>query len=178
MAFPPFYHPNVDIKLLLQWLCGECPNAVTILPAHIKGHQDDNENFNYDKAPQLVRRNIDMRQLSETFLKSDQDKLESGQVQQLIPGQKLMLILDQSPVQNNVHHDVNSQLFSHDLEHRFQSKTEIPVSFPKVAQWKVFERVYSGTSKHDKLNRFNLIHSKWQTNMAQAKWDSNKNLQC
>ena len=50
--------------------------------------------------------------------------------------------------------------------------------YQKLIQWKAFEQAYRGTSEQDKLSRFNLVHSKWQTNMAQAKWDCSKNPKC
>ena len=67
MAFPRFFKPNVDIKLLLQRLCDDSPQAVEILPGHVNGYQDQNANFDYNNAPQLVKRNIDMDLLSKKF---------------------------------------------------------------------------------------------------------------
>ena len=76
MAFPRFFRPNVDIKLLLQRLRDDNPKAVQIIPAHIKGHQDNNADFDYDTAPQSVQRNIDMDHLSRAFLQTNQGVLE------------------------------------------------------------------------------------------------------
>ena len=67
MAFPRFFKPNVDIKLLLQRLRDDSPQAVEILPGHVNGYQDQNTNFDYNIAPQLVKRNIDMDLLSKKF---------------------------------------------------------------------------------------------------------------
>lgn len=44
----------------MQGFCDDSPQAVEILPEHVSGHQDQNANFDYDTAPQSVKRNIDM----------------------------------------------------------------------------------------------------------------------
>ena len=72
LAFPSFFRPNMDLKLLLQRLRQETPQALTISPNHIKGHQDNDKNFEYDTAPQSVRRNIDMDELAGKILETDQ----------------------------------------------------------------------------------------------------------
>lgn len=68
MAFPRFFKPNVDLKVLLQRLWKEFPTKIQITPQHVKGHQDRNENFDYDQASQTIQRNIDIGELSKFFL--------------------------------------------------------------------------------------------------------------
>ena len=69
IAFPLFFRPNVDLKMLLQRLREESPKKVELWPIHIKGHQDDDKGFIYEEASQPARRNIDMDHLAKTFLK-------------------------------------------------------------------------------------------------------------
>ena len=67
MAFPRYFTPNVDLKLLLQRLRDYGKHAVSVTPQHIKGHQDKNQQFVYEEAPQSTRRNIDMDHISRQF---------------------------------------------------------------------------------------------------------------
>ena len=63
IAFPRFFRPNMDAKLLLQRLREDCNPKIHIQPEHIKGHQDRQKNFSYDTAPKSVQLNIDMDDL-------------------------------------------------------------------------------------------------------------------
>ena len=49
------------------------PMKVTL--EHVKGHQDDQDEFSYDDAPLPVRRNIAMDDLAKQFLKDPPPKL-------------------------------------------------------------------------------------------------------
>ena len=57
-------------------------------------------------------------------------------------------------------------------------QTDIPQEFQQIIEWKSFERAYRKTSDQDKLNIFNIIHSKWPTHMTQARWDGEKDPLC
>ena len=160
MAFPRYFKPNVDLKLLLQRLRDDCKHTVEITPQHIKGHQNRNQQFEYDEAPQSVRRNIDMDEISREFLKEHKGALEPSPTQLPLPGNKATLVLGSTNVQNNIHHHVNLYFFGHDLEQRLCDKTGLGQKFQSVIQWRAFERAIRGTPEKDKLSTFNVIHDK------------------
>ena len=75
ISFPQFFRPNMDIKLQIQTMRKKL-KPIRVIPTHIKGHQDDHEGFEYDKAPVPVQCNIDADHASKTFLKTHQRTLE------------------------------------------------------------------------------------------------------
>ena len=178
IAFPRFFRPNMDVKLLLQRLRDECHPKLEIHPEHIKGHQDRQKAFSYETAPKPVQLNIDMDDLSRTFLKTSRDDLEPGQTQLLIPGQEATLVLGTTTVSNNIHHHVNIHFFGHELEKRFRDKTGISKTYQEQIPWRAFERAFRKANEKDKISIFSLIHDKWPTNMRQAQWDAEKDPLC
>ena len=58
ISFPRYFCPNVDLKLQIQMLRKNL-RKMGILPVHIKGHQDDDKDFELDKASLAVRCNIE-----------------------------------------------------------------------------------------------------------------------
>ena len=57
ISFPRLFRPNVDTKLQIQTLWQQL-ELIQILPIHIKGHQDDDGDFDYDTVPLSVKLNI------------------------------------------------------------------------------------------------------------------------
>ena len=99
MAFPRYFKPNFDLKLLLQRLRDDCQKKVLLHSNHVKGHQDRQESFDYDTAPHPVRLNIDMDTLSKEFLRTNQVSLEPNQHQVNIPGQQATFKIGDKNVQ-------------------------------------------------------------------------------
>lgn len=75
ISFPRFFRPNIDIKLQIQQM-RKSLYPIKILPTHLKGHQDDADDFILEEAPLEVRCNIEMDELSKAFLKNNQGPLE------------------------------------------------------------------------------------------------------
>ena len=107
LVFPRFFRPNMDLELLLQRMRQEDPQALLWTPTYIKGHQDDKAGFDYDTAPQLIRLNIDMDELADTFLITNKHKLEPIPTQHPIPGQRATLFLSAQPITNDMHQHIN-----------------------------------------------------------------------
>ena len=101
-----------------------------------------------------------MDNISKQFLKENQGPLEPKQTQMIIPGQQATLMLDMSPVNNNIHHHVNLHFYDHHLETRFRKQTDISTQYQKNIQWRAFERAFRKAPEREKLAVFNLIHGK------------------
>ena len=156
IAFPRFFRPNVDIKLEIQKQRLQYKKYVEVHLTHIKGHQDNNANFCYEQASQPTRRNIDMDEISKSFLQDDQERIEPKETQLPLPSQKVHLHLGSTLIHNNIHHHVNLHFYGPKLEKRFLHKFEIDKKFHQQIQWQALERAYRNTAKQDKISRLRL----------------------
>lgn len=75
ISFPRYFRPNVDLKLQIQHLRHKL-QKLEVLPVHIKGHQDDDDDFDIEQASLDVKCNIEADAESKLFLKTHQKSLE------------------------------------------------------------------------------------------------------
>ena len=177
MAFPRYFRPNVDAKLQIQALRQHL-HPIKILPNHIKSHQDDKVDFDYETAPMSVKLNIEVDNQSKLFLKSHQGSMEPQPSTPSFPAMTTSLSINDSIIQNNLEHHVRLNYFGPQLESRFASKLNLSHQTIKHIHWLAIERAFRKLPLQEKLATFNLLHSKWPTNMKVAGWDCNKNPMC
>ena len=125
IVFPRFFRLNMDIKLQIQTM-RKSLKPITVIPTHIKGHQDDQEGFEYDKAPEAVQCNIDADHTSKTFLKTHQVTLEPSQTALSLPNQRAYLSICSTVIQNNLEDHIKLHFFDHKLEQRLIDKNLLP----------------------------------------------------
>ena len=177
ISFPRFFRPNTDLKLQIQEM-RKALHPVKILPEHVKGHQDDREDFIYEKASIAVQCNIDVDHASKSFLKSHQGKLEPSYIAQPLPNQKSYLSINSSVIQNNMDHHVRLHFFGHRLEHRLIHKNILTTTNIANIHWRAIDRAFKKLPLDRKTATFNMIHKKWMTYMEIAKFDADKNPLC
>jgi len=115
ISFPRFFRPNVDLKLQIQHMRATL-RKIEIIPLHLKGHQDDDEDFVLEQAPLEVQCNIAMDKESKNFLKCDQGPLAPTYKATPLPVQKSYLKINDAVIQNNMDHHVQLHFFGHKLE--------------------------------------------------------------
>ena len=72
-SFVRFSDKNYDLTEEIQNKKNHMPIPIHL--CHLKGHQDDKRDFEYGKASQAVRRNIDMDSEAKAFLRDPPKKL-------------------------------------------------------------------------------------------------------
>ena len=177
ISFPRFFRPNVDTKLQIQEL-RQSLKPIHILPVHIKGHQDDDSQFDIDTAPLSVRLNIEVDEASKEFLKTDQGPFEPRPTQQRLPCLRAYLSVNDEPIYNNIDYHVKLNYFGARLEERFMMKTALSRDSICKIHWLAIERAFRKLPLQEKLATFNLLHNKWNTNMKIASWDAMKDPLC
>lgn len=107
MSFPRFFRPNVDLKIELQHLRELCPKKIELVPTHIKGHQDKDEQFKYERAPHATKRNIDIEKLAKRSLQTHQGQPEPKRLQLKLSTQKASLIIADARIFNNIQEQIS-----------------------------------------------------------------------
>ena len=131
----------MDIKLQIQTMRKKL-KPIRVIPTHIKGHQDDHEGFQYDKAPVPVQCNIDVDHASKNFLKTHQNMLEPLQMASPLPNQRAYLSICSTVIQNNLEDHIKLHFFGHKLEQRLIDKELLPKAYIGKINWKAIERAY------------------------------------
>ena len=81
---------NIDIKLEVLHI--QTTSPITFVFSQVSGHKDDNDSFDYDTAPQEVKRNIDMDTKSKETVALIKHSQASTTIP-LFPAQKITLLL-------------------------------------------------------------------------------------
>ena len=76
VSFPRVFRPNMDVKMQIDQMRASI-RPLHIMPIQIKGHQDNDKNFELDKAPLSVQCNIEMDEKAKVFLQSQQGALRT-----------------------------------------------------------------------------------------------------
>ena len=159
ISFPRLFRPNVDTKLQIQTLRQQL-KSIQILPIHIKGHQDDDDAFDYDKSTLSVKLNIEVDSQSKLYLKKHQGKMEPHHSTPSLPAMKSFLSINNSIIQNNLEHHVRMNYFRPKLETRFIAKSNLPHHAIQHIHWLAIERAFRELPLQEKLATFNLLHGK------------------
>ena len=69
---------------------------------HLKGHQDDDKEFEYETAPLSVRMNIDMDASAKLFLKQNQKQLNPNRITPFYTASKIALCIHGNVISKNM----------------------------------------------------------------------------
>lgn len=177
ISFPRFFRPNADLKIQIREMRNSL-KPISIIPVHIKGHQDDDDAFEIEKASLPVRCNIQMDKKSKKFLNRHQGKLEPKYEAAPLPSQKAFLRVQGTLIQNNIEQHVRLHFFGPKLEKRFMIKHRLSQTMMETIHWSALDRAYKKLSLQDKIATYNLLHGKWSTHMTIARCDCEKDPIC
>lgn len=133
---------------------------------HLAGHQNRNQKFEYDTAPQEVQRNIDMVEATKNFLKAKPPKIKNMYphlLAPLYPGQRVTLLIQDFAIVSNIDHHVFLHRHSPAMERRLSSKNILAKSTMSHIQWRGIELAMKNTPATSRLPIVNILHEKWDT---------------
>ena len=84
---------------------------LNIVPIHIKGHQDKDENFEFENAPLSVQCKIEMDEDAKTFHRSHPGKFEHTKQARPLPVMQSWLKIQGYTVHNNFAHHIKLNYF-------------------------------------------------------------------
>jgi len=147
VSFPRVFRPNVDLKLQIDQMRSSI-RPLDIVPIHIKGHQDDDKNFELDKAPLSVQCNIKMDEKAKAFLQSHQGRFEPNEKAKEMPVMQSWLKINSSTIHNNFAHHIklNYESDSYFLNENHYSNIGIQnTNIVKIIKSNVEKRNIDGT---------------------------------
>jgi len=92
LTYTKLVQRDMDIKMEVEGLLNLTDMRVSF--HHVKSHADDDEEFDYDMAPQPTKRNIDMDTIAKEFLTSPPPHLRPNNHPLMFPSQKAALYLN------------------------------------------------------------------------------------
>ena len=174
VSFPRIFRANVDLKLQIQDQ-RQYTKPIKVFPTHIKGHQDDDDEFILEEADLPVQCNIEMDTAAKKVLTDDNGTLNPTTKAKSMPVMRSRLEIQGSTINNNLDHHVKLHFFGPKIETRFVNKALFQANdLPKI-NWVAIERAFRKQPLKEKSAIFQLIHKKWYTQMDIARWNSDKN---
>ena len=133
LSYGKFCLSHYAIKAEIQHHLSLCPMTVTL--EHVKGHQDDQDEFSYDDAPLPVRRNIDMDDLAKQFLKDPPPKLMPHRCAPMYAQQIACLSIHDNPIIANAEHHITIHHLGSRMEHRLHEKNILTSQHQGKTNW-------------------------------------------
>lgn len=168
LSYGKFCLSHHDIKSEIHHHLLLCPMIVTLV--HVKGHQDDQENFAYEDAPLPVRRNIDMDELAKVFLKDPPPRLRPHRRAPIYEHQAACLIIHDTPIIANVEHHVTIHHLGPRMEQRLHVKNIMKSQHQGHINWRAYGRAMTRHKTSKKLPFVKLIHNLWPTSVQISEW--------
>jgi len=145
-----------DLKLEVSDFLRHSP--LKVIFRHVKGHQDDEEDFVYEDAPQEVRRNIDMDKKAKEFLTSPPTSLIPNRHPGMFFSQTLGLFLEGTLITGNIRNQISLHHYGDKVEKRIQQSLRITDSEMQIIEWEGVEIAYRNLPKNEKISRMKVIH--------------------
>ena len=127
-----FCKSHYDIQAEIHYPLSLWPMTVTLV--HVKGHQDDNDNFCYDNAPLPVRRNIDMDVLAKKSIKDPPPRLRPHRCAPIYTQQIACLSIHDNPIIANLEHHIAIHHLGPQMEKRRHTKEIIIIPTSRAGQ--------------------------------------------
>ena len=123
---------DIDIKLEVLHLQNNSP--ITFILSQVSGHEDDNDSFDYDTAPQEVKRNIDMDIKSKEMVAAIKYSQAPTTIL-LFPAQKITLLLSGIPIVGDINAQLQLHRYGHSLEQRILDSLPTTVGTLHSIHW-------------------------------------------
>ena len=168
LSYVRFCSNNYDLKHEIRHQLSLLPIAISF--SHVKGHKDDDKQFEYDLAQQYTKRNIDMDKQAKEFLHSPPTKLRPHRCAPTYPNQIACLQLHDSVVVSNYLHHVKLNHLGPRMESRLHQKQILLHSQQSEVNWRAYERAMNRYRTSSKLPIVKLIHDLWPTSAKLHEW--------
>jgi len=167
---------DMDVKLEILDVMAISPISYKFL--HVKGHADDDPDFDYDSANQQTKRNIDMDIVAKNFLQSPPPTFGPTSNPLYFPAQKACLQI----LGINMIGDIRKQIYLYrhgsSLEDHIQSSLSISSKTMEKIEWDGLQRAFSKLSAQDQISRMKIFHQKWPTRVLLKTRKEIKEAQC
>lgn len=161
LSYVRFCSNNYDLR---QEIRSQLPKLkLTVSFCHVKGHKDDDTEFEYDTAPQSTKRNIDMDRQAKEFLESLPAKLRPHRCAPSYPNQLVCLKIHNSVVVSNFLHHIKLNHLGPRMENRLHQKQIMLNMDQTEVNWRAYERAMNRYKTSSKLPIVKLIHNLWPT---------------
>ena len=167
-SFVKFVGSNYNMDAEIERMLSNIRTTVDLI--HLKGHQDDAGDFDYDSAPLSVRLNIDMDDAAKSFLKEDQNKLNPTRIAPFFPASKETLSIHDNVVSKNIDAHIKLHKNGPSIEARLMTKGIVQASHLPLIQWRGLEQAMQKLKTIGKIPVTKIIHEKWSTEKEIAKW--------
>jgi len=155
---------DMDIKMEVEHLLSILPIKVDF--HHVPGHADDDPNFDYDRAPQRIQRNVDMHYSVTSFMKYPASKWAPTNITPFFPRQQAALLINDYVISGDIKNHVMMQKHGFPMESRLQEKFKVENRFLHIIDWRSFKLAYSGLDLSYKTSATKIIHKLWPTSSS------------
>lgn len=156
-----FVEANADANAEIHSVLRKISAIIHLM--HIKGHQDDERGFEYDKAPLSVRTNIDMDEEAKRFLQQDHRRFNPTRITPFYPASWIALTIHNSAVTSNLENHVKLHKNGPKLELRLVNKDILKSTHLPWIQWRGLERAMKRLKTVYKIPVMKIIYDKWFT---------------
>jgi len=152
---------DTDIKMELCKVLGNLPIRVSL--EHVSGHADSDPDFEYDKAPQQVQRNIDMHDAVTAYMQNPPEGYEPKTKTPFFPAQNAALSIRNVFIAGDIHYHVLMQIHGSKMEQRLQHKRHVPWKYQHIIDWEHFKIAFKKLNPVHRAVTTKTIHSLWST---------------
>ena len=152
---------DTDIKMELFNLLASLPISVTL--EHVSGHADDDPEFEYDKAPQQVQRNIDMHDAVTAYMQNPPKGYGPKTSTPFFPAQNAALSIRNMIISGDINYHVIMQMHGSKMEQRLQHKLHVPWKYQHIIDWEHFKIAFKKLNPVHRAVTTKTIHSLWPT---------------
>ena len=167
-SFIKFVDTNYDVTTEIEDMIKSIKTEVQLI--HLKGHQDDDKEFEYETAPLSFRMNIDMDASAKLFLKQNQKQLNPNRITPFYTASKIALCIHGNVISNNMEAHIKLHKNGPAVESRLMMKKIVAVEHMNWIQWRGLERAMQRLKTIAKIPISRIIHEKWSTESTIAEW--------
>ena len=167
-SFIKFVDTNYDVTTEIEDMIKSIKTEVQLI--HLKGHQDDDKEFEYETAPLSFRMNIDMDASAKLFLKQNQKQLNPNRITPFYTASKIALCIHGNVISKNMEAHIKLHKNGPAVESRLMMKKIVAVEHMNWIQWRGLERAMQRLKTIAKIPISRIIHEKWSTESTIAEW--------
>ena len=175
-SFVRFSDKNYDLTEEIRNKKNHIPIPIHL--CHLKRHQDDKRDFEYGKASQAVRRNIDMDIEAKAFLRDPPKKLTPKRTTPTYTQSTATFKIHGTAMIGDLNYHIRLHKNGPQMEVRLIRKEIVQKSMFSMIQWRGFERAIGRLKAAQKVPYAKAIHNMWPTADKIAGWYDEMETKC
>jgi len=156
MTYTKILQRDSDIKMEVEALLSLTNLKVRF--QHVKSHADEDDDFDYDGAPQPTKRNIDMDIAAKQFLANPPSELSPNTKPRMFFHQNIALYLHGTLITGDVKKQIKLYHKGPQMEQRISKMLRISQDSLQKIEWDGLEIAFSSLQDQEKSSKTKIIH--------------------